>query len=290
MCLILRIMGDASKGEDPELVGSANQAVNADAPPPPPPGQKTPYYVTEDIKKNLNAQFNTYGVQITSVAITNVRLPATFQEQMQSRTTHLSAIKEQNMKQLNDMQLLSYKEEIDTTKLARKMKLMEEEQQGQARHSSDSGSNAQETRVECNKIAAEATLAIEQIHADTKRISSEIVFRSDTDIRLVLAEEEAYKMQLKAEVEEISSSGEAKAKEIIARAEGAAAKKLEKARAHALDMQRLELLSSLAQNSKTVVTGNSSNSLLAEMMVANQHGSVLLNVGEGGLKGLVQAS
>ncbi|ETK78454.1 hypothetical protein F441_15812 [Phytophthora nicotianae CJ01A1] len=280
------------------------EVINPDAPQPPLPGQQTPYYVTEDIKKNLNAQFNNYGVQITSVAITNVKLPPTFVEQMQSRTTHLSTIKEQNMKQMNAMQLLSYKEEIDTTKLARKMMLMEEEQTGKAKCAEiqkeidmvDTDTRviqeqiAQETRVQCNKIAAEASLAIEKIHADTKRISSEIAFRSDTDIRLVQAEEEACKMQLQAEIEELTSGGEAKAKEIVARAEGSAAKKLEKYRAHQLDMQRLEVLDSLSQNPKTVVTGNASNSLLAEMMVANQHGKIMLNVGEGGFKGLTQAS
>ncbi|KAF1794851.1 Stomatin family [Phytophthora cactorum] len=377
ICLIFRIMGDASKGEDPNLVrrfvyelgpnglevqlraaqdeavralarsvqhtevyklrdgtmqGNFNtgklamlsrgdsssapaevetfddvtkgEAPNPDAPQPAQTAQKTPYYVTEDIKKNLNTQFNNYGVQITSVAITNVKLPPTFVEQMQSRTTHLSTIKEQNMKQMNDMQLLSYKEEIDTTKLARKMMLMEEEQTGKAKCAEiqkeidmvDTDTRviqeqiAQETRVHCNKIAAEALLAIEQIHADTKRISSEIAFRSGTDIRLVQAEEEACKMQLQAEIEELISGGEAKAKETVARAEGTAAKKLEKYRAHQLDMQRLDVLASLSQNPTTVVTGNASNSLLAEMMVANQHGKIMLNVGEGGFKGLTLAS
>ncbi|KAF4029471.1 SPFH domain / Band 7 family [Phytophthora infestans] len=322
ICLIFRIMGDASKGEDPNLVrrfvyelgpnglevqlrAAQDEAVRAlarsvqhtevyklrdgtmqgnfntgklamlnrnSAPTEvktfgeetntgEPQPQQTPYFVTEDIKKNLNAQFNNYG-------------------------------------------LLSYKEEIDTTKLARKMMLMEEEQTGKAKCAEiqkeidmvDTDTRviqeqiAQETRVECNKIAAEASLAIEQIHADTKRISSEIAFRSDTDIRLVEAEEEACKLQLQAEIEELISGGEAKAKEIVARAEGSAAKKLEQYRAHQLDMQRLEVLASLSQNPKTVVTGNASNSLLAEMMVANQHGKVLLNIGEGGFNGLAQAS
>ncbi|RLN92784.1 hypothetical protein BBJ28_00010701 [Nothophytophthora sp. Chile5] len=377
MCLIFRIMGDASKGEDPELVrrfvyelgpnglevqlraaqdeavrglarsvqhtevyklrdgtmqdafntgglatikrgdiegegpptkvlplNAEEEATDPDAPKPAPSGQKTPYYVTEDIKKNLNAQFNAYGVEITSVAITNVKLPPTFEEQMQSRTTHLSAIKEQNMKQLNDMQMLSYKEELDTTKLARKMMLMEEEQTGKAKCAEiqkeidmvDTETRmiqeqiAQETRVQCNKIAAEAALTIEQVHADTKRISSEISFRSETDIKLVQAEEAACKLQLQAEVEEILGAGEAKAIEIVARAEGAAAKKLERYRAHMLDMQRLDLLTSLSQNPKTVVTGNASNSLLAEMVVANQHNNMMLSVGEGAFKGLLKAS
>lgn len=51
----VKTLSDEATGEKP----------NPDAPQPAPPGQTTPYCVTEDIKKNLNAQFNTYGVQIT---------------------------------------------------------------------------------------------------------------------------------------------------------------------------------------------------------------------------------
>ncbi|TMW68520.1 hypothetical protein Poli38472_005988 [Pythium oligandrum] len=362
MCLVLRIMGDPAKGEDPALVrrfvyelganglevqlraaqdeavrglarsvlhtevyrlrdgtmrerfqtggldhlargtneaGDPIGGVTAD---PPKDGQL--YFVTEDIKNSLNKQFNTYGVQITNVAITNVRLPETFQEQMQSRTTHLSAIKEQNMKQMSDMQLLQYKEEIETTKLARTMMLMEEEQTGKAKCAeiqkeidlviADTkliqDQIAQETRVKCNKIAADAKLKIEQIHAETQEISTGISVHCDADIQLLTAQKDALKLQLDAEIEEIRVSGQAKANEIIARAEGVAAKKLEKYRAHMLEMQRLDVLQALAKNNKTVVTGNASNSLLAEMLVANTQGNVLLNVGENGLKGLMKVS
>ncbi|KAE9294673.1 hypothetical protein PF008_g24486 [Phytophthora fragariae] len=171
MCLILRIMGDESKGEDSELVrrfvyelgpngleiqlraaqdeavralarsvehtevyqlrdgtmrekfktGALNFRTNrlhvdefnfptADEETKEEGGdskdRKVLYCVTEDIKRSLNEQFNRYGVQITSVAITNVTLPKEFQTQMENRTTHLSAIKEQKMKQLSDMQML----------------------------------------------------------------------------------------------------------------------------------------------------------------------------------------
>jgi regulator of protease activity HflC (stomatin/prohibitin superfamily) len=376
MCLIFRIMGDVTKGEDPGLVrrfvyelgpnglevqlraaqdeavrglarsvmhtevyqlrdgtmkeefstgglAMVNRGANNTAIEPLPGHEKgnptldengTPllsatdrkplYYVTEDIKKNLNKQFNNYGVQITSVAITNVKLPANFQEQMQSRTTHLSAIKEQNMKQMSDMQLLQYKEEIDTTKLARKMMLMEEEQTGKAKCAEiqkeidmvEADTKlveeqiAQETKIQCNKIAADAALQIEQIKAETARISAEITSRCEAEVQLLQAEYEASKRQLEAEIEEIVASGDSKAMEIIARAEGAASKKLEKARAHQLEMQRLNLLTSLSKNKQAVVTGNASNSLLAEMLVANKQGSVLLNVGDGAIKGFMKSA
>ncbi|GAB9477014.1 hypothetical protein Gpo141_00014073 [Globisporangium polare] len=368
MCLVLRIMGDESKGEDPGLVrrfvyelgphglevqlrAAQDEAVrglarsvqhtevyqlrdgtmkeqfqtghlgllkrgetgNDSTPKPVDPetglaptgdGNKPIYYVTEDIKMSLNKQFNTYGVEITSVAITNVKLPEQFQEQMQSRTTHLSAIKEQNMKQMSDMQLLQYKEEIDTTKLARKMMLMEEESTGKAKCAEiqkeidlvvadtrlvEEQIN-QEMKVKCNKIVADTALKMEQIHADTQKISSEITSRCDAEIEMLNAQKQACKMELEAETQEIQMAGEAKAMEIVARAEGIAAKKLDKLRAHLMDMQRLDVLHVLAKNPKTVVTGNASNSLLAEMLVANKQGNVLLNVGENGLKGLIKTA
>ncbi|KAJ0390395.1 hypothetical protein ATCC90586_011828 [Pythium insidiosum] len=248
----------------------ANQKGMDTPPAPTAPEAKVVYCVTEDIRNNLNRQFNTYGVEITSVAITDVKLPATFQEQMESRTTHLSAIKEQNMKQMSDMQLLQYKEEIDMTKLKRKMMLMEEEQTGKAKCAEIQKEidliNAdikvvqqqidQETKVKCNNVNVEAELKMAEIRAERERIAAEIAAHCDAEIELLRAEKEAVEMQLKAVVDELRVSGEAKAAEIVARAEGSAAKKLEKIRAHEISMQRLEMLAALAKNKNVVVSGD----------------------------------
>ena len=69
-----------------------------------PPPAKVVFCVTENVKQNLNQQFNPNGVQIVSV--TNVLLPKNFEAQMEEKTTYNSAIKEQKMKQHSDMQLL----------------------------------------------------------------------------------------------------------------------------------------------------------------------------------------
>ncbi|GMF19664.1 unnamed protein product [Phytophthora lilii] len=357
MCLILRIMGDESKGEDPELVrrfvyelgpnglevqlraaqdeavralarsvehtevyqlrdgtmrerfktGALNfrtnrkpandefhspkvkEAVNEEDIS---AEEKVMYCVTEDIKRSLNDQFNTYGVMITSVAITNVTLPVEFQTQMESRTTHLSAIKEQNMKQMSDMQMLQYKEEIDTTKLKRRMMYMEEEQTGKAKCAeirkgidlinaqtklADEEIN-QKTTVTCNNRDVEASLKIAEIEAETVRIAAEINAHCDAEIGLINAEKAALQLQLEATSDEIRVTSESKAAEIIARAEGAAVSKLEKYRNHMLEMQKLDMLGSLAKNKKTVVSGDTSNSLLSEVLVANRQGNVMLNI------------
>ncbi|TYZ59346.1 hypothetical protein PybrP1_008526 [[Pythium] brassicae (nom. inval.)] len=257
-----------------------------------PPVAKVVYCVTEDIKRSLNAQFNTYGVQITSVAITNVTLPSGFQEQMQSRTTHLSAIKEQNMKQLSDMQLLQYKEEIDTTKLARRMMILEEESTGKAKCAEiQKGIDlivadtklvqeqiAQEMRVKVNNVKVAADLQIAEIRADTQSIEQEIAALSQAEVAVLGAEKDGLAVQLHATVAEIEAEAAAKAAEIVARAEGVAAKKLDRIRAHELKMQSLEKLAALSRNDKIVVSGDTTNSLLSEMLVANRQQNILVNV------------
>ena len=78
-------------------------------------------------------------------------------------------------------------------------------------------------------------------------------------------------------------TGHAKTKEIVSKAEGAVANNVEKLRAHEVAMQRLSVLDALATNDKTVVMGNASNSLLAEMLVANKQSNVMLNLNDKGL-------
>lgn len=356
MCLVFRIMGDASRGEDPDLVrrfvyelgpnglevqlrAAQDEAVRAlarsvqhtevyqlrdgtmkerfntgalnfrrpvnevgetgkdldedsDGNGEALPQANLVYCVIEDIKRNLNLQFNPYGVEITKVMITDVRLPNQFQEQMQAKTTYMSAIKEQNMKQMSDMQLLQYKEEIDTTKLERKMMLLEEEQRGKAKCAEIqkeidliraditlvADQIEQETQVKCNKIKADADLKIAEIKAETNRITSEIAMQCDADIELLNAKQEALQLDLQATVDEILKKAEAQTTEIVAEAEGDAAMKLLRARQHTLDMQRLDIMESLSKNKKAVVSGDTSNSLLADVLVADRQNTVMLNL------------
>ncbi|KAG7377960.1 hypothetical protein PHYPSEUDO_010750 [Phytophthora pseudosyringae] len=357
MCLILRIMGDEAKGEDPGLVrrfvyelgpngleiqlraaqdeavraltrsvehtevyqlrdgtmrerfktGALNARTNRlrvfdefhapqedteEKEEEDPNEKKVLYCVTEDIKRSLNEQFNAYGVQITSVAITNVTLPVEFQAQMESRTTHLSEIKEQKMKQLNDMQMLQYTEELATTKLKRSVMYMEEEQTAKAncaeiRKGIDlinaqtqlaDAEISQKTMVTCNNRDVEAALKIAEIEAETVRISAEINAHCDAEIQVINAEKAALEMKLGAITDEIRTNAEAKAAEIIARAEGAAVTKLEKYRKFKLEMKQLDKIGSIAKNRKTVISGDTSNSLLSEVLVANRQKNIMFNI------------
>ncbi|CAK4506643.1 unnamed protein product [Aphanomyces euteiches] len=257
-----------------------------------PPPAKVVYCVTEDIKQNLNKQFNPYGVQIVSVAITNVLLPRNFEVQMEEKTTYNSAIKEQTMKQQSDMQLLQYKEEIDTTKLSKYMRRMEETETGKQKCAeiqkeidmirADTKKLqtqiSQDMQVRCSKIVADTDLAMAKVKAETEMIQAEINAACDAEITKINAEVEALKLKMEAEIANIRTVGEAKAKEIVSKAEGLAALKLEKQREFLLKMQRLDVKQAMANNEHVVITGNGSNNLMADVFVAQQKSNLLINL------------
>ncbi|KAH9109955.1 hypothetical protein AeMF1_015094 [Aphanomyces euteiches] len=260
-----------------------------------PPRAKVVYCVTEDIKRNLNKQFNPYGVQISSVAITNVRLPSNFEAQMEEKTTYTSAIKEQTMKQQSDMQLLQYKEEIDTTKLSKYMRRMEETETGKQKCAeiqkeidmirADTKKLqtqiSQDMQVRCSKIVADTDLAMAKVKAETEMIQAEIKASCDAEITKINAEVEALKLKMEAEIANIRTVGEAKAKEIVSEAEGLAALKLEKQREFLLKMQRLDVKQAMANNKHVVIAGNGSNNLMADVFVAQQKSNLLINLNDG---------
>ncbi|RHY22328.1 hypothetical protein DYB32_009531, partial [Aphanomyces invadans] len=257
-----------------------------------PPAARVIYCVTEDMKNNLNKQFNPYGVEITSVAITNVKLPPNFESQMEEKTTYTSAIKEQTMKQQSDMQLLQYREEIDTTKLSKSMIRMEEEETGRQQCAEIQKqidmicANTQllqtkinqDRQVRCSKIAADAQLEISKLTAETEMIQAEIDAACEADITKIHAELHALRLKMDADVAQIQAIGEAKAKEIISEAEGIASMKLAKQRAFTLQMQRLDVMAALAANDQVVIAGNGSNNLMADVFVAQQKHNLLLNI------------
>ncbi|KDO21110.1 hypothetical protein SPRG_13816 [Saprolegnia parasitica CBS 223.65] len=256
------------------------------------PAAKILYSVTEDIKHNLNKQFNPYGVEISTVSITNVLLPQNFETQMEEKTTYQSAIKEQTMKQQSDMQLLQYKEAIDTTKLSKRMRRMEETEAGSSQCAeiqkdidvimADTklleAQIQQEQSVRCAKIVADADLSIAKIAAETEMIQTEIKAACDAEVMKILAERDALVVKMKADVDRLQALGDARVNEILADAEGAASSKLQLQREYLLKMQRLDITSAMASNADLVIAGNGNQNLLADVFVAQQKSNVLLNI------------
>ena len=80
------------------------------------------------------------------------------------------------------------------------------------------------------------------------------------------------------EIELYKAETAAKAKEAIAKAEKVASLNLKAKREYNMAKEQLKVYNQLAQNSDVVVSGNTGDSLLAEMLVAQRQSQIMLNV------------
>ncbi|KAF0730800.1 hypothetical protein AaE_009299 [Aphanomyces astaci] len=136
----------------------------------------------------------------------------------------------------------------------------------------------QDRQVRCGKIVADAQLEMAKLQAETEMIQAEIYASCEADITKINAELDALRLKMDADVAQIQAVGEGRAKEIVSEAEGIASLKLEKQRAFVLQMQRLDVMASLADNDQVVIAGNGSNNLMADVFVAQQKSNLLLNI------------
>ena len=329
--LSLRIMGDESRGEDPELVRtfvykmqpsglsqqlkdaqeeavralarsvnhtevyglrSAEQPKSQDDMGGDDAKGENSSNVTAVMKRSLNNQFNKYGVQITDVAITNVRLPRDIAMQMQEKTTYASVIAEQKMKQQNDLQMLGFREEIETAQQKKKEEQLAEEAEG-IRVCAEKTQELYTVQAETKKMVAEMKelenaavreirskdeLEIEKIKTATELIKQSIGAQGNAEVAKVNAERTAYIQEKDAEIYATQAEYAAKSKQAVAEAEGKAATQLRAQRQFEISKKQLALYDELSKNDNVVISGKSSENLLANMLVAQRQSQILLNV------------
>lgn len=250
--------------------------------------------VTEDMKHSLNHQFNKYGVQIIDVAIQRVRLPPKFEKQMEERTTYGAIIEEQKMRQLSEMQLIKQGEEVQTVNQKNKEDQEKEVEVGtravaQIRKKLDAV-NAESAKMvaaikedqsaKVREIVATSNLKVQELDSETIKVLTEHDAKAKASSEKLLADTDAFVMKKLAEAELEEEKCKAKSKEVIAKAEGAAAKKLQHVRHYKLQKQQIAMYSALAENPNLVVTGTGGKgqSLLADMMVSQKQSQILLQV------------
>lgn len=333
--LSLRIMGDESKGEDPELVrtfvykmqpaglsqqlkDAQEEAVRAlarsvnhtevyglrSAESPNQVGEQTDdakgkqgANVTDVMKRSLNNQFNKYGVQITDVAIKNVRLPREIAMQMQEKTTYASVIAEQKMKQQNDLQMLGFKEEIETAQQKKKEEQLAEEAEG-IRVAAEKTQELYTVQAETKKMVAEMkelenaavreikskdALDIEKVKTETVQIKQSIEAAAKAEVAKLQAEQAAYVQQKDADIIRVKAKYRAMCNKAIAEAEGTVADKLKAKREYDVSKKKLNLYENLAKNKNVVISGKGNDNLLANMLVAQRESQILLNVDSKGI-------
>jgi len=272
--------------------------------------------VTASFLRSLNSQFKPQGVEITDVIITDVTLPAHIQSQMESKTYVISEQAQQKMQQQYDLLVLSQNEEIETLKQSHKEERLQEKQlagkerkevevmlnEMKATLGAELKSVRQDAAVEVQQIRADKELQIARLQQEIQEVLTKERSQSQADSQKMLAETRKQELELNASADLEASRNTAKATEVLAAAEGTAAPLLAVARKFELDQMKNQVYESLAGNKELVVSAESDPSLntlllcdsilsdkskkgnksqvLAELMVLQRNGQVLLNVGE----------
>ena len=135
--------------------------------------------------------------------------------------------------------------------------------------------------TQVREINTNADLAVKTLDMETVKITEKVTADGKAEADGLRAERDAYITTKKAEADLYCAEVEAKMKDVKARAEGAAATKLRAKRAFENQQKQLRVYAELAANDKVVISGNSGDSLLAEMLVAQRQSQILLNVDAG---------
>lgn len=210
---------------------------------------------TEEMKINLNQQFNKYGVMIIDVAIQRVSLPDKFQKQMEDRTTSLTRDAEQKQKQVIDLQRVKQKEEVET--LNQKFK---EEQQLEKKNGQKEAAQVEqklktivaETQKEVVNVKekgeaklmdviAKANLQVQQLESEAKRQLEVWDAKTTAQVEKLHSDCDAFIWEKQSDAALVEAQCSAKGNDIIADAEGKSAVSLKARRKYELQKKQIAM-------------------------------------------------
>lgn len=241
--------------------------------------------ITDAMVKSLNKQFVPQGVEIESVAIKDVSLPRDITKQMFEKTMIVSRNAQQTMYHENQVQLTRMNEEVQTmlqtfleereAEEAAGAKAVNTEQVKLADAKADAtkveASIREETKVRIQNIKAESDLEVQRVN-DSMNAS---LVKVDTEARREAAEIEANTnlevQTMLAEAQLEKTRNEAKAEQLLAKAEGTIAPWIEKKKEFETKQKMLEVFEKLSGNNDVIVSGSSDEgvnlSIVADAML-----------------------
>jgi len=262
--------------------------------------------ITDAMVKSLNKQFVPQGVEIESVAIKDVSLPRDITKQMFEKTMIVSRNAQQTMYHENQVQLTRMNEEVQTmlqtfleereAEEAAGAKAVNTEQVKLADAKADAtkveASIREETKVRIQNIKAESDLEVQRVNdsmvsliylPELLLVWSNLKFNNknaslvkvDTEARREAAEIEANTnlevQTMLAEAQLEKTRNEAKAEQLLAKAEGTIAPWIEKKKEFETKQKMLEVFEKLSGNNDVIVSGSSDEgvnlSIVADAML-----------------------
>jgi len=243
----------------------------------------------EGTKRDLNNHFNEYGVNIVSLAVTNVHLPKQFADTMQEESIWATR------DEFNKLQQKFKLRKIQNDELEAKTR--QKSQEDLAEFEAEKDAVVADKKKEFNKVKAETAKEIaellEQQKADELSVSaqSELLVTQISSKRAVLeatlreqGRSESSKMKIEAETyvalkqadaEKAIAENKAKCTKLSAEAESEAALQMASQRKYNEKMRSLQQLRALSENKNVCIAGNHKDNVVTQLVANMQQGAVM---------------
>merc|ERR1719247_1485443 len=271
--------------------------------------------VAENMRRTLNDQFKTQGIEVTDVIITDVQLPDAIVNQMASKTMVVAQNAAQKMNQEYEMLTLKQTEEVETLKQRKKEEREKEKQAGdqavnevqvqldkmKAETKVMINQIKQESRVRVQNITADGNLAVTKLNQEKEQLLTQLRSEASSDAERLKAETDLFEASKLSEANLTKAKNEGSAAELMAKAEGVAAPYLDARKQFETRQKQMQVWTGLAKNKDLVVSGETNDELntlmlcdaimddqasegtksqvLAEMLVMQRGSKVMLNLG-----------
>eukprot|EP01006_Ploeotia_vitrea_P042775 TRINITY_DN66660_c7_g11_i1.p1 TRINITY_DN66660_c7_g11~~TRINITY_DN66660_c7_g11_i1.p1 ORF type:complete len:495 (-),score=285.72 TRINITY_DN66660_c7_g11_i1:63-1547(-) len=243
----------------------------------------------ENTKRDMNKRLVAFGVEVSSITITNVRLPDNFAAEMEQATTWSVRNKFADLKQKYDLTVVNDRER--QAQLRQKLDEDQEEEKAsfQAAQADEKRKNdliqaqiqqvvaeVEETaKADVREIETTSELRVAELNKKRDITKATIEANTAAAIQKIKAETDAFIARTTAETKLKVAQNRAEVLRLQARAEETAAAKLKAKRQYDQELQRLRVLKNLAGNEQVVLSGDNSSSMLAQLSAARQSAQVL---------------
>jgi regulator of protease activity HflC (stomatin/prohibitin superfamily) len=232
---------------------------------------------TEEMLRYMNGIFESKGVEIRSVIITNVLLDDEIADQLEEKTTYTSKNTLERKQQCFELRVINDDQEYSQKK--EKMALDREAENEKFRKikaeiekeldkiNADTEKLIAETKEQANahvsKVIAQGELDAQEVEAETKMIRANILAEGKAKYAYVVSASEAYQINRKARIDTFVSQKESEAKR--GGGGGTVAQNLTNRRAFEVQMAKLAVLKNLSMNDCMSILGENKDNLVAQM-------------------------
>lgn len=243
----------------------------------------------ENTKRSMNERLKAYGVVVYSITITNVHLPQQFRAQMEEATTFESkniraaaeqkfsvlVIEDQEKRNQATQLLLEEKQEAvskNEQRMANELKVTQLYQAGTQALVADI---EQKMKADVLELRTNSELKVSQLQKAKEVELATLEAEGVAEARRVTAEMNAFVMNQRANAKSKVAENDATSLQLQSEAEAVAAPKLKAKRDFVAQMAQLRVVKNMASNSDLVVSGNSKDNVVAQLMANQNSGAVL---------------